>query len=123
MNKDACDVMKNDMIILGRIISEADKTMTTTELARKVFCVKNDYELRKKDAFIRKWLKKWAKKGIVIEENDGKKCYYKLDLSKVTWGDGTISLKAGKGVEKIKLGFVMGIYDDGWIFVSIKPKV
>jgi len=26
-------------------------------------------------------------------------------------------------VEKIKLGFVMGIYDDGWIFVSIKPKV
>jgi len=61
-----------DLAIFHLVKTNGD--MTTSQLAKFIFNPRDDYELRKKDSFIRRRLQKWHKLGVIsYEEIDGKK--------------------------------------------------
>ena len=69
-----------DIRIIAHLYSlKKDEDVTTYELAKFIFKnVVSDYELRKKDCFIRSRLDKLAELGAIIINRDRKKAYYML---------------------------------------------
>jgi len=72
-----------------------NRGLTTSELAKLIFDIKNKNELRKKDSYIREKLKKFIKRGVIVEYTDNpiKKKKYKLaGYNRVLFGIGELKL-------------------------------
>ena len=122
VKKNVVDILRNDAIIFGKLIAEVEKPMTSYQLAKKLFSYKNDYDLRKKESFLRWWFEKWSELGLVkCEIIDGVK-NYSIDMSKVKWGEkAKLKLKCGKLTETIDLGFTIVLkVKDSWLVIPIK---
>lgn len=59
-----------------KILGLAELNITTTELAKKLFILKDEYDLKQKDNFIRIRLQKLTKNGLVsVKKEDNHKVY------------------------------------------------
>jgi len=115
------DVLRNDAIIFGKLIL-IEKPMSSYQLAKRLFSYKDDYDLRKKESFLRWWFEKWSGMGLIkCEVIDGVK-NYSLDMSKIKWGEkAKLTLKWGKFSETIDLGFTLVLkVKDSWLIIPIK---
>lgn len=81
----------NDLKII-KILVEVERnpqSITSTTLARKIFDIPNDYELRKKENFIRQRLNKLLSYGLVARPDKD----YCLDMDKVELKDNVLTFK------------------------------
>jgi len=62
---------------------------TTTDIAKKIFKPKNNYELKKSDNFIRIRMKKWEELGVIKGKTNGK-TIYSIFKDKVFIGDASV---------------------------------
>lgn len=121
MKRSVMDVLRNDAIIFGKLIL-IEKPMSSYQLAKRLFSYKDDYDLRKKESFLRWWFEKWSGMGLIkCEVIDGVK-NYSLDMSKIKWGEkAKLTLKWGKFSETIDLGFTLVLkVKDSWLIIPIK---
>jgi len=93
--------------------------ITTSSLAKRLFEIKNDYELRKKDSYIRSWLKKWEKAGIVKHLDDNGKRVYFLDLTKIGIVKNGVKIKTKGGSVEIKRLLGLNI-NDRWYLIEVE---
>lgn len=107
--------VKKDIALLLRLLFITELT-SSYHLAKKIFKTKNNYELRKKEVFIRKFLQRWADYDVIkIDVIDGRK-YYSLNEENLFLHKGKIVL----GNKKLDLGFVFGIKVNGsWIIFQL----
>jgi hypothetical protein len=122
MKKDSVSNLRNDALIFGRLITEFTKKASSYEVAKKLFNseVKDDYDLRKKESFMRQWFEKWKELGVIKKETVDGVSYYSLDMSKIKWGNAILRLKCGKKSESINLGFSLAfIIGNSWVVVTI----
>lgn len=122
MKRNVVDVLRNDALIFGKLIAEISKPMSSYQLAKKIFKYKDDYDLRKKESFLRQWFEKWSELGLVkCEVIDGVK-NYSIDLEKIKWGNSAkLILRFGKYKEAIDLGFTIVLrVKDSWLIIPVK---
>lgn len=112
MKKNSIDVLKNDAIIFGKIISEFRRPVSIYTMAKRLF----EDDVRKSEAFLRWWFEKWKKEGIVKEEVINGVKNYTIDFERIKWGNAKLNLMG----EKVDLGFVIAMKTNkGWIVISI----
>ncbi|MCW1312726.1 MAG: hypothetical protein OH338_04850 [Candidatus Parvarchaeota archaeon] len=112
MKRNSIDVLKNDAIIFGKIISEFRRPVSIYTMAKKLF----SEDVRKSEAFLRWWFDKWKEEGVVKEETINGVKNYTIDFKKVKWGDAKLKIMG----EEISLGFVMAIKTrKSWVVISI----
>lgn len=68
------------------------KSVSSYQLAKRIFGV-NGYELKKKDIWLRKWFRKYARLGLFEEKVVDGKTYYTIKHENVVWGNGKIFVK------------------------------
>ena len=114
---------KNDISLL-KILWEIKKseTLSTTDLAKKIFSddIKNVYDLRKKDEFIRKRMKKWLKLGVLDYETIKNRHYFFLLKENIKFGEAKVKIKGQKS--DIKLNFkdsVLLKHDGKWVLIEL----
>jgi len=78
------NIDKLDLIIMREMWIE--ETITTTELAKRVFNIKTRSELQDKTSHITKRLNKLVRYGLVKTVTEKKKKYYYLNLKKCFFG-------------------------------------
>jgi hypothetical protein len=114
MKKDSLETLRKDMFLLAKMIIENRRT-TTYSFAKKNIPYKDDYDLRKKEVFVRQFLERWKRYGIIgCEETDGKKIYFP-NLDKIEVGKAEIII----GKKKIRTKFAMAFnIGDNWLVCS-----
>jgi len=106
--RDVFEILENDALIIGKLISSFKRTASSFQVAKRIFKVKG-YELKKAEAFMREWFKRWERYGVVKKEVKDGKTYYSFDMNRICFGNGKLKLKIGKFEEEIDLGFVIGV--------------
>jgi len=107
----------NDISLLIKLVF-LKKNISTYELAKRFFDVKNRYELKKKDIFVRKFFDRWNRYGVInYSELNGKK-YYTINKDNVIIGDSIDLLDFFKD-----LGAVFCINYNGWIIFQITDNI
>ena len=73
-------IMKLDDIDIRilKFLGNMKKPTTTTDMAKELFTLRDDYELRKKDNFVRLRLKRLVKNGFVLSEEENNHTNYSL---------------------------------------------
>ena len=74
-----------DLKILRSFIG-SEKDFTTTDLARKVFNIKNNHDLQLKDTYIRNKLKKLVKYNAIVTSTRNNKTIYKINPDSIGYG-------------------------------------
>ena len=97
------------------------KEATTTQIAKKLFQPKDDYELRIKDNFIRMRLKKWVNLGVLeMKEENGKKIYT-ISKDKVFLGDASLVIETPEQTAVLDLGKgILFKTNDTWFLYEFK---
>lgn len=72
--------MKLDTLDIGilKLLGKIRKPITTTDMAKELFTVQNNYQLKQKDNFIRARLKKLSKLGLVVSQQHFRHTNYTL---------------------------------------------
>ena len=76
---------ERDLRLLAFLMSRQD-SMTTTEIAKQFFDVKKRYAVIKKDSWLRYWLDKQYKAGIIKKINNCDKTVYTINKENVKAG-------------------------------------
>jgi len=108
---------ERDLKLLVFLMSRQE-SMTTTEIAKQFFDVKKRYAIIKKDSWLRYWLDKQSKAGIIEKINNCDKTVYTINKDNV---------KAGKVVfidwltKQLMIKDVVAIKTKnlGWIFYEL----
>ena len=122
MKKDSISTLKRDAIIFGKLLTEFTKKTSSYAIAKNLFekQIKNDYDLRKKESFMRKWFEKWRKLGVISSEVVNGVTYYSVNLDKIRWGEAILKLKCRGKVENINLGFSLALkIENSWVIVTL----
>ena len=108
-----------DLLLLTFLLSK-EEPMTTTEIAKRFFNVKERYEIIGKSTWVRYWLEKKAKEGIISKKNNGSKVIYTINKDNVKVGRAVFINWSTKQTEVID---VIGIKTKqfGWVFYEIPP--
>jgi DNA-binding transcriptional regulator PaaX len=88
------------------------KPITTTDMAKQLFVIKNDYELKQKDNFVRMRLKKLSTTGLVYSKEKNRHLYYTLCEHCLVLS-GTPSIRINGSVFKGEKGEYIFIVKDG----------
>ncbi|MGQ9469767.1 MAG: hypothetical protein ACUVTD_08135 [Nitrososphaerales archaeon] len=119
---DVIEVLRNDALIFSRLLTQFDKFSTSYEVAKKLFQseIKGDYDLRKKESFIRHWFKRWNERGVIdCEVVNGIKTY-SINPEKIKWGRARLTLRCGKFRERLELGFVIALKENSsWVVIPL----
>ena len=109
----------NDFNILFYLVS-LDKECTTTEMAKAIFGkeIKDTYDLIKKDSYIRSWLKKFERMGIVKKVKNGNKTYYTINRENVMVGKQLFVNWETKQIYELDV-LGLKVPEIGWIFVQL----
>ncbi|MHA1667578.1 MAG: hypothetical protein ACTSUR_02875 [Candidatus Heimdallarchaeaceae archaeon] len=100
-------------------IIKREKECTTTQIAKELFSPKDDYELRKKDVFIRKRLNKWVEVGLIEKVENNGKSFYKIPLENIIFGKASIVVENEEKRVDIDIGNAMVVkLNDKWIIVQ-----
>ena len=70
--------LDNDDVQILKYLCKIGDFVTTTDLAKKMFNIKNEYELKKKDNFIRSRLNQLVKKKLLITKKEDRYTNYYL---------------------------------------------
>lgn len=104
------DLDDNDIQILKYLCRIGD-FVTTTDLAKQMFDIKDEYELKKKDNFIRSRLNQLVKKGFLITKKENRYTnYYLSENCMVKHGTPKISIN-GDVFEGIEGDYIFIIKD------------
>lgn len=74
------------------LFNELDDILTTSDIAKKIFEIKNDTDLRKKDSFIRARLTKLLKQKFLSISSENGTHYYALNKDNVTFSKDKITV-------------------------------
>ena len=119
------EVLKKDVIMLLKLLLFFKKTTTSYMIAKKLFNVRDSYELKKRDMAVKFFLNRWNQYGVLKREDINGKTFYSIDPERIVYGDAKITIKLGKTKKTFNLGATIGILDkdDNWIFFQLKePK-
>jgi hypothetical protein len=104
-------------------IIKRDGETTTTKIAKEIFNPQDDYELRKKDSFIRKRLKKWNDLGVISFVKRASTSYYKFPLKKIFFGKGKIEIVEEERKFCVELGNLLALNTKyGWLIIPFKSN-
>lgn len=118
MRKDSLTTLMKDVIIFAKLIT-IKKPMSSYNIAKKIFNPKTDYELRKRDNYMKFFFERWKNYGIIkceSEEENGRKIY-SINLNKIKLGKTKVEIE-GKNMD---LGFCFSFkLGDNWVIVPFE---
>lgn len=123
MGKNKFSLDDVDMTIIY-LLFKTGKPLTTTQITKLVFpTISNDYELRKKDNFIRSRMKKLESMNILLRIDNGEKSTYIPNLDNVDIGESILTFQSSYKKVKLDLGKTILIrIGDYWTLFEIKNK-
>jgi len=112
-------ISNRDIKLIAFLLSQ-EKEATTTQLAKEFFNIKDNYTLIKKDAFMRSWLERFRKLGIVERIKNTEKTAYSIRPDKVMVGKNLFV--NWKNKEVIEFDTIALLFPEfGWVFFEM-PK-